>query len=441
MWKARAGEDRQGSRWSRWQRLSGELVWIAIGNAAAVLGAVVSIRVLTEYLQPASYGELALAITLATLVNQTFMAPLTNGAGRFYAPAIEGADFGRYLGAVRTLVSKVAGTLCVLLLLILLILFARGEAHRTAIACAAILFAISGGANSILSGMQNAARQRSVVALHVGMEAWTRLLAAIAFISLLGATSAAAMFGYALAPVLVLISQYFFFRKAVPREDSAATGARDWHGEIWKYSWPFAAWGIFGWLQQASDRWALGLFGSTKEVGLYAALFQIGYYPISVASGIAVQFFTPIFYQRAGDATDGRRIDEVNRLSWQLTGFTLVLTAAACLLAILLHRQIFALLAAEEYRAVSRLLPWVVLTGGVFAAGQIIALNFMSQMKTRMIMVVKIVSSTLGAAFNVVLAYHFGISGVVIGGTLVAVLYLLWMVSLQSSTARTEVRA
>ena len=48
-----------------------------------------------------------------------------------------------------------------------------------------------------------------------------------------------------------------FFRKIVP--ENLVTGKREesWRQQIWKYSWPFTAWGVFSWAQQVSDRWAL----------------------------------------------------------------------------------------------------------------------------------------------------------------------------------------
>ena len=52
-------------------------------QAAAVAGALIGVRVLTGILPPAQYGELALGLTIATLVNQVIMAPLTGGFFRF----------------------------------------------------------------------------------------------------------------------------------------------------------------------------------------------------------------------------------------------------------------------------------------------------------------------------------------------------------------------
>lgn len=412
---------------SRVQRLGKELAWIVLGNAAVVLGALVGIRVLTEFLDPRTYGELALGLTLATLVSQTVMGPLSNGASRFYAPAAEKGELGAYLGAVRQLVLWSAGLIAGLMLLALAGLWASGRTEWLAVAAAACVFAALTGCNSTLSGMQNAARQRVSAAIHQGLESWGRFLIAAGLTVFLGATSAMAMVGYAVAASLVLVSQYVFFRRGAPAVTGGRSQPSEWRQQIWRYSWPFATWGIFAWGQQVSDRWALGLFSGTREVGLYAVLFQLGYYPIAMASGMIMQFIGPILYARAGDATDERRNAEVARLSRQLSAFTLGLTALAVGIALLWHTVIFRIFAAAEYASVSHLLPWMLLAGGVFAAAQIISLNLMSQMKTHAMTRAKIVTALGGILCNFAGAYLYGATGIVVANILFSVSYLVWM--------------
>lgn len=415
---------------SRFRRLGQEFIWIGLGQATAVVGSLVGVRLITELLEPAAYGELALGMTVATLVNQVVLGPLGNGVIRFYAPAQEKGDLGGYLNVVRRLVLSATGVIILMILFAVAGLLIIGRTEWIAIATAALIFAILSGYNSILSGIQNAARQRSIVALHRGMESWLRFLVAAGLMLWLGATSTVAMVGYAIAVILVLGSQYVFFRKIVPTRITEADKERNWQEQIWKYSWPFASWGIFSWAQQASDRWALGLFATTQDVGLYAVLFQLGYYPMSMATGMAMQFLAPIFYQRAGDASDSRRNANVTNLSWRLTGLALGLTGGAFLMALLFHTLIFRILVAAEYRSLSYLLPWLLLAGGVFAAGQTIALNLMSRNKTQAMTAVKIVTALLGVIFNFAGAYWYGITGIVIAGVLFSVLYFLWMLVL-----------
>lgn len=411
---------------NRFRRLSKEGAWIVLGQVTAVLGSLAGVRLLTELLDPAAFGELALGMTVASLVNQAVLGPLSNGITRFYAPAQERGDLGGYLSAVRGLVLAATAVIAVMILLTGTGLLIAGRIEWIAIASAALVFAGLSGCNTILSGIQNAARQRAIVALHQGIESWARVLLAAALLLWLGATSTVAMVGFALGVTLVLASQYMFFRKVIHGERTVSDRS-NWRQQIWTYSWPISIFGTFTWMQLASDRWALELFANTQEVGLYAALYQLGYYPMSIATGMAVQFLVPIFYQRAGDASDNRRNASVNSLSWRLTGIALGLTVAVFFAALLFHAQIFRLFAAAEYASVSHLLPWMLLAGGIFAAGQTIALNLMSQMKTRIMIAPKLITALLGVALNFAGAYWYGISGIVAAGILFSVSYFVWM--------------
>jgi len=85
---------------------------------------------------------------------------------------------------------------------------------------------------------------------------------------------------------------------------------------------------------------------------------------------------------------------------------------------------------ASQYQSVSYLLPWVVLAGGLFAAGQVLGLKLMSDMKPAAMTLAKIVTALLGVLLNIYFASVAGLNGVV--GALVgfSVIYFMWMVFL-----------
>ncbi len=410
----------------RTRRLFKEGSWIVFGQVLMVVGSLAGVRLLTELLSPDAYGELALGMTIATLVNQIILGPLGGGIMRFYSSALEHEDVAGYLKAVKKLV--LYATLAIFLLAVFAIigLILSGHYQWVAITLSALVFAIFNGYSANLGGIQMAARQRSIVAIHQGIDPLLRSFVAGGLVLWFGMSSSVAMIGYAIAALLILASQTFFFQQII-RNSRFSKNKRAWQDEIWQFSWPIGIFGVFTWLQLASDRWSLQIFSLTSEVGSYAVLYQLGYYPISLLTGMAMQFMVPILYQRAGDASDSGRNADVSKLSWQLTGLSLGLTGVAFILAMLLHPIIFQIFVAKEYRSISYLLPWIIVSGGVFASGQSLASNLLAQLKTREMIMPKIMTALFGVTLNFVGVYFHGIIGAVWAGVLFALAYFLWM--------------
>ena len=412
---------------SRLRRLANEGIWVLIGQVASILGALVLVRVLTEYLEPEQYGQLALCLTVAGLVNQVVMGGVTAGIGRYYSIASEKNDLNGYLHASLRLMGYATAAAVVITAVLVAGLPWLGYSQWIGLAAVAMVFSVLSGYNASLSGIQNAARQRAVVAFHGGLDAWLKILLAVGMILWLGNSSTAVVLGYVLSSLLVTGSQIIFLRRLIRLQDNKLQPFSNWGAQIWAYSWPFSVFGVFTWMQQISDRWALQTFASGYEVGLYAVLFQLGYVPIGLVTGMAMNLLGPILYQRSGTATDLSRNISVHRIAWRITFASLLMTVLAFVLTLLLHERIFQVLVATKYQAVSNLLPWMVLAGGIFAGGQMLALKLMSEMKSVVMTTAKIVTAILGLGLNVYGASRFGLQGIVSALVVFSSIYFLWM--------------
>lgn len=420
---------------TRYRRLAKEGTWIIAGQIAVVLGSLALMRVLTEFLTPAEYGQLALGLTLVTLFGQVVFSGLFAGIGRHYAIAAEKSDLHGYLAASRRLLIYATITSLAIGFVVTMALGLIGYSHWISVALAATLLAVLGGYNSTLNVIQIAARQRAIVAMHDGLDAWLKIGLAVALLLWFGTSSAAVILGFAASAFLITLSQLLFLRRTIRplAPSSPRPKAGDWPSQIWMYSWPFSAWGIFTWMQQVSDRWALGLYGNAQDVGFYAVVFQLGYTPIALVLGLSITFLAPILYQRAGDATSAQRNQNVHQIIWRITIAALLLTGLAVLATAVLHEWLFGLLVAAEFRWISYLLPWVILAGGVFAAGQMLSLKLMSEMKARELLVPKITTALLGIGLNVLGASVAGVEGVVAAMVAFSTIYLAWLIVLARS--------
>lgn len=410
-------------------RLAREGGWIVLGQMVTLAGALVLVRALTEYLSPQEYGELALALTAATLVNQVIMGGLSGGIARYLPIAIEKNQLRNYTSASIALIAVSTAAVIIVGAVAALALGYFGQTVWIAPIVVAFIWAMIVGWNSTLSGIQNAARQRSIVALHSAMDSWLKILLAVGAVLILGRSSTAVILAYCLSALVVVGSQLFFLRKTGLLSQSGGGPAEptDWRRNIFAYSWPFSVFGLFTWAQQASDRWALQTFSSSSDVGLYAVVFQLGYAPISLALGMLTSLLAPILFAHAGDAINTERNAWVHSVTWKTTLLTLAVTAIFAALGHILHAEIFALLAGEAYGEASYLLPWMIVAGGVFSAAQVLALKLSSEMRPLDMAGPKIGTALLGVGFNWYGAHHYGLQGVAGGMVLFSLAYFLNM--------------
>lgn len=420
---------------SRAYRLLGEGSWIAGGQFVSLVGALVLVRVLTEYLTPAEYGQLALALTAVGLINQVALGGIAAGAGRYYSIAREKGDIVGYFRATRLLLLIAAGLVACFAAATVSVMALMSLQQWIVLTLVSILYSILVGANSVLNNIQNAARQRSVVALHGGMDAWLKIGFAIWIITLMGAQSSLVIVAFAGSSFLVILSQLVFLKKLEPNVFAShnETSHPDWKKQIWSFSWPFTAWGLFSWAQQASDRWALEYFAGTSDVGQFAALFQLGYAPIAVLTGYTVTLIGPILYQRSGTAENSASNYSVHKLAFKMFYLALALTLAGFVFTAVMHEWLFAWLVAEDFRSNSNLLCWFVLAGGIFAAGQVLSLKLLSELRSRTMITMKVVTALLGVLANILGAAYFGLTGIIAALQVFSLIFVAWVVYLARS--------
>lgn len=425
---------------SRVSGVLGELLWVGGGQAVAVAGSLVGVRLLTHYLPPQIYGEMALALTGGMLLQNIFTGPCCNAIQRFYAPAKDERRIGAYLVAGRRLFLEAVGASLASTLVVVLALGAAGQFRWIPLVSVASLLALVSGCGSFLDTLQNAARHRKVVAWHQGLGQWARFLLVIGVVQLFGTSSFSALAGTCAGAAIVLLSQAFFLRRFVVAECAATPlGApannHQLVAEMRRYAWPFLAWGVFGWIQSSADRWALGVGATAEDVGLFAVLAQLGLGPITLLTGIVLQLISPILYDRAGAGTDETRVARAININHRLFLATLALTLAAVVVMWFLHAMIFRWLTAPVYWKVSHLLPWISLGGGLFAAAQVLSLSLLCKFDSKVLLWPKICTALLATGLYFAVAPHYGIDGVVYVGLLASATYVAWVYYLTAKRA------
>ena len=412
-------------------RIAPEAFFVILGQMIAAAGSIFQIRVITGLLHPSSYGELALALTGAVLAQQLILGPIGTASERYFAPSVESGELGVYIRAVGALFAGGTLALAAISAGLGLALWAAGWRSWLGILAPAFAYAWISSANSILDGVQNAARQRKIVAGHQGTGAWLRLGMVVLLARHMRVGCSGILLCFSLSYLLLMCSQLFFLARTLRRlgyrPPAGDTSFRPMLQSMFRYAWPFSSWGIFTWLQASSDRWSLGAFAGLYQLGLYQSLYQIGYYPISMLTQFLLQVCTPIVFQRAGSGTDARRRQVAERLNNTLTWVVLVATGIATALSMLGGHRLLALVLAPGYRAQSSLISVFIFASGCFAAGQIKSLNLMTSFSTQRLIAPKVITAIAGTALIVAGAFWLGSKGVAAAQVAFSGFYFIWI--------------
>jgi O-antigen/teichoic acid export membrane protein len=413
-----------------------ETAWVLASQVISLSGSLALVRLLTGALSPDDYGALGLALTIATLGNVALFGPLAAGVSRYFAVA-------RELGAINSLL-QTAGRLFVTLLAILSlfslpvasIAAAADLAISPTLVLCAILLAGASGASFLSISVRNAERNRRAAAIQVATEMAVKLIACSAMISVGLSLPIYIILAYSSAALLAFLPQYLILSSSYGSAKNPDSGrpAR-WAAEIKTFSWPFVVTGLFAFAHQTTDRWALELFHSTGEVGLYVAAFQIAYVPMAAVGAFITTLVTPIAYAAAGHAQGDQALRRALGIVRVAAGGFLVISVIASGIAAISHKEIGTLTFGEDFRGASSFIPWLVLGAGLNSSALLLSLEATLRMQSRSLIAPRVGSYTVGALLNVAVAQDYGGHGVAMASVALGSIHLLWVILANRSNA------
>jgi len=416
-------------------RLRREFLIVSAGQFASFAGAVVTVKLLTHVLRPEQYGLLALSLTVVTLSQQVAFSPSLGAAGRFFAAAVQSGQLRSFIKGLAVFCLGATS------IVVAILMVAVPIAWQQRVTYGALLLPLSGltiltALNSVASAIQSAARQRVIAALHDSSGQWLRGIFAWLLISLFSTSAVFALWGQLAASALVLVSQSVFivrlFRGYRPFVAPLIGNAeRLTTASMWRFAWPYSAYGIFYWCGVASERWSLSAFHGLGTVGVYQAAYQLGYTPVALCLAAVQTFVSPIVFERVGDGSDPAKLRQASRLILTLTAWTIAGSILLAVAASLLGPALYKSLTGAAYKDGVGLLPLAVLSAGLFSAGQFMSLNYLTARQSSRLIYPKAVSSALVAIFAWVGAKWAGPLGVFVGSNAANVIYLIliWILS------------
>jgi O-antigen/teichoic acid export membrane protein len=338
------------------KRQLSEALWVIGGQAATALGTVVGVRILTQFLNPQTYGVVSLSLGMSVLAISLVATPLTQAAIHFYPSVVADGSADELLRSVLRCSRTMAPWVVLIALAVGGLYVGWGGGSPLLVAFLAVLLIFDCWRSANLS-LLNAARRQRRYSLWMAADAWSRPLAATVAVLAAGQSPIAVLAAYVLVSICLLAA--FSYRlwpdRAQTASNYSADRSRDLDARMWSYALPIVPLGVMGWASNLGDRYIIGGVLGVGDAGVYAAVYGLSSIPFMIVGGTAEQALRPI-YQAAvscGNHARARRI---------LT-FWLAAVVAACLLGVLIfsfgNRILADLFVGKPYRHAAALMPWI----------------------------------------------------------------------------------
>ncbi len=414
-------------------RLGSEAFWVFLGQIGAAAAGLLGVKILTSVLIPAEFGRLALANTLVALITANLFGPVGQGLMRYWPICRDRGDLGIFY-PVANRIGRYAIAISVSFIIGLVVVSVAAGAKNWffLIFIALVAGAVTGWMSLRISVFMAARERRLVALLKIGNASLRPVIAAL-FVLMIAVSASWAMFGYALAAIIMAITaNYYYIRNhsskiSFPsRKDNPFPLNTNLRKEILSFSYPFLIWGIFGWAHLSCDRWALQTYHGAEIVGAFAVVSQLATFPLIFGSGFLSALFSPIAYQRAGDLLDHRSVSSAYKILGAMTG--LFILGAGILIALfgLFHRPLVLLISNINFMRFSYLLPGLAAAWAFYYLGQILCSFGLLDNKPGYYILPKLVTSIIALVLTFSFSARSGAAGVMWGLLFAGFVYAVW---------------
>lgn len=403
------------------------MAWVVVGQVGLAAGYVLGIKMLSIGLDVAEYGRFSLGLTLINFVQLTLFTPLAQGLMRYWSVCRTQGTLAAFHHITAGWMAKLVGVplLAGGALGIGCLIF--GKAQWIGVLGASLVAGAFGGCVNSDIAILNAARDRKAAAGLNIASACLKPLAGFLFAVSLARNAELALLGYgAISLIMVVVS-----RKRVLQGQSGSTSRTDPDSDhlelsrrMLRYSWPFLPIGIFSWVQQSADRWALQAVMGAEAVGRFAVVSQLAFYPMVFAAGVLQLFFMPIAYVRA--ETHPEKAQAAWRVLYQMTG--IYLSFAVLIVGVFLgfSEPLVLMISRSAYIGYHDYLADIAIGWGLYYLGVVLSGFGFVLKESRTYLPAGFGSAVAAAAGCTLGAWAYGPQGVVGGLWLSGGLYALW---------------
>jgi O-antigen/teichoic acid export membrane protein len=176
-----------------------------------------------------------------------------------------------------------------------------------------------------------------------------------------------------------------------------------------KFSWPMIIWGMFGWLQNMSNRWLLSHFADLSVVAEYGVLVAIGTFPVTALLGLVVTYVVPILYERESSEVGSSRAI-VRRVALAL----IPVGALLVFMVTIWHRELTTLLSGKSYVVHSHVLPLIMAAASTSAICSVLTYAVFAQRRVASLLLANTVPGLFSLAFGYFAVSRYQFNGAIL---------------------------
>lgn len=403
------------------------MTWVVIGQLGLAAGYVLGIKMLSIGLDVAEFGRFALGLTLINFIQLVLFTPLAQGLMRYWSVCRAQGSLGAFHWITAGWMSKLIAVAVSAAALLGIGCLVFGQIQWIGILGGSLIAgALSGCVNSDIA-ILNAARNRKAAAGLTIASACLKPLVGYLFAVSLVRNATLALLGYGSASLIVMIVSRKQVLQGKPESDLRTDTPSD-HLELSRrmlnYSWPFLPIGVFSWVQQSADRWALQAVIGAEAVGRFAVVSQLAFYPMVFLAGVLQLFFMPIAYAQAETHPENAR--NAWRVLYRMAGIYLVLAALIVGVFQGFSEPLVLLISRSAYAGYHGLLAGMGIGWGLYYLGVMLSGFGFVLKESRVYLSAGFGSALVAAAGCMLGAWAYGPKGVVASLWLSGGLYALW---------------
>lgn len=363
------------------KRLFGDAFWALFGQFGSALALLVGTRVLTEWVSPAVYGQVALLNGFVALGVSLFSYPFICAGMRIVSECRNQLERVDLYGVVAGLTACSTAMAMAFLVLGGTAYGYFSDSDIRLFVLAGLLLAVTVRRELGIQLLVGERKQRGASLWQTG-DSILRPVFAAGSVWCLGARAEWLLLGYIVASLfsntLWSLAQGL---KAGGGSRQSGDG-RDFKNDVWTYALPLIPMELLFWVNGLGDRYVIGYLMTAADVGLYAATYLIVNEAFNRSAMVLLRTFQPAYFQ----AFSENRMNEAYGILRLWIGSVFALGIIGVSLLLITRDWVAYWVLAKSYHSAVELMPAIAVGCALHALGTAVSQPLLARKRTRILL-------------------------------------------------------